>query len=304
MQRRRLLLAMQELAGETGLTEATVGAVCKRSRVSRRTFYDLFADRDTCFFAAFEHALSEIAEKVLTAYELEGGWRERIRAGLESLLVVFDEQPRLARLCVIETLKGGPAVMVRRREVLDILAVAVEDGRSEARAGIGPPALTAESTVGGVLAVIHARLLDADGGPLAELTSSLTGMIVFPYLGSAASQHETERPSPLPNVPRTSSGNRTEPVGADPFRDVPIRFTYRTARVLAVIAADPGASNRQVGQTAGAHDQGQVSKLLKRLAGAGLIENDGPGGQSGEPNAWRLTARGEAIHTALGTGTT
>jgi DNA-binding MarR family transcriptional regulator len=48
-------------------------------------------------------------------------------------------------------------------------------------------------------------------------------------------------------------------------------------------------------------DQGQTSKLLKRLERAGLIENAGPGRDSGEPNAWRLTPRGQEIDTALGT---
>jgi AcrR family transcriptional regulator len=303
MQRRRLLLAMQELAGEIGLADATVGAVCKRSRVSRRTFYELFGDRDDCFLAAFEHTLEQIAQSVLPTYEQERRWRERIRAGLQALLVFFDEQPQLARLCVLEAPKGGPAVLARRCKLLGTLAAAVDEGRAEARAGPGPPALTAEGAVGGVLAVIHARLLNPDSGPLVELTPALTGMIVLPYLGLAASQREQERPVTIPNgAGPANNGRHSAHVPADPFRDVPIRFTYRTARVLAVIAADPGVSNRRVGDGAGASDQGQVSKLLKRLAQAGLIENQGPGGESGEPNAWRLTPRGEAIHTALGAG--
>jgi AcrR family transcriptional regulator len=321
MQRRRLLLAMEELAGEEGLAEITVGAVCKRSRVSRRTFYDLFEHRDDCFLAAFEHALEEIAQIVLPAYESGGAWHERIRAGLEALLATFDERPQLARLCVVETLKGGPTVLARRGELLETLAVAVDEGRAEgggkpkrarvgdqAHAGTGPPTLTAESVVGGVLAVIHARLLTPrDGGrehdprSLLELTPALTGMIVLPYLGQAASQREIERPvSTSDSGARANGDGRPARPPADPFRDMPIRITYRTARVMAVIAADPGASNRKVGDEAGASDQGQVSKLLKRLEQAGLIENGGPGGESGEPNAWRLTPQGEAIHTALG----
>jgi AcrR family transcriptional regulator len=323
MQRRRLLLAMEELAGEDGLADITVGAVCKRSRVSRRTFYELFNDRDDCFLAAFEHALDELAQSVLPAYEHHDTWRERIRCGLQALLAAFDERPQLARLCVIETLKGGPAVLRRRRELLDTLAAAVDEGRivetgkpKQARANhkqrkaTGPPVLTAESIVGGVLAVIHARLLTPrDGGDpehdsrlLVELTPALTAMIVLPYLGAAASRQETERPLTVPDTIHTN-GHAAHPARppADPFRDMPIRITYRTARVLAVIANHPGTSNRKIGDEAGAPDQGQVSKLLKRLQQAGLIQNHGPGNESGEPNAWQLTPQGHAIHTALGT---
>jgi DNA-binding MarR family transcriptional regulator len=101
---------------------------------------------------------------------------------------------------------------------------------------------------------------------------------------------------------RTTGKDGSGRAGADPFRDLRLRFTYRTARVLTTIAAHPGASNRQIGEHAGISDQGQISKLLKRLERAGLLENGGPGRESGEPNVWRLTARGQAIETALGTG--
>lgn len=80
-----------------------------------------------------------------------------------------------------------------------------------------------------------------------------------------------------------------------------MRFTYRTARVLATIAAQPGASNGHIGDDAGVPDQAQISKLPKRLERNGLLENHGVGRESGEPNAWQLTARGTAVHDALGT---
>jgi AcrR family transcriptional regulator len=310
MQRRRLLLAMREVSSEVGLAGATVGQVCKRSRMSRRTFYELFDSRDDCFLAAFEAALEQVSERVIPAWRpsgpdgavkgVGGRWRDRVRASLEALLVLFDEQPQLARLCVVESLTGGPVVLARRREILDALAKAVDEGRVEARKGGEAPPLTAESTVGGALAVIHARLLDPDGGPLIQLAPSLCSMIVFPYLGPAAAQRELERPTVKGSgMARTSNADNGH-VASDPFRDLPLRFTYRTARVLATIAAHPGASNRRIGQDAGMTDQGQTSKLLKRLERAGLIENAGAGRESGEANAWRLTPRGQEIDTALG----
>jgi hypothetical protein len=78
-----------------------------------------------------------------------------------------------------------------------------------------------------------------------------------------------------------------------------MRLTYRTARVLEVVAAHPGASNRLVAEHAGIADQGQVSKLLARLAGLELMHNTGEGHARGERNAWRLTPRGEEIERAL-----
>ena len=79
MQRRRLLLAIGEMVAEEGLESASVGRVCKRAGVSRRTFYELFEDREACLLAAFDQAIESIAASVLPAYESEAKWGARMR---------------------------------------------------------------------------------------------------------------------------------------------------------------------------------------------------------------------------------
>jgi hypothetical protein len=143
-----------------------------------------------------------------------------------------------------------------------------------------------------VLAVVHARLSGQGGGSLTELLNPLMAMIVRPYLGAAAAEKELERPLP--------TGRRTRrKAPADPLGGLDMRLTYRTLRVLATIAAAPGASNRQVAEEAGVADQGQISKLLARLENLGLIHNAGVGHLKGEPNAWQLTSRGREVEQAV-----
>jgi DNA-binding MarR family transcriptional regulator len=74
-----------------------------------------------------------------------------------------------------------------------------------------------------------------------------------------------------------------------------MRLTYRTVRVLMAIAQHPQASNRQIGETAGITDQGQISKLLARLERIGLATNTGIHPGKGAPNSWTLTEKGERI---------
>jgi hypothetical protein len=78
-----------------------------------------------------------------------------------------------------------------------------------------------------------------------------------------------------------------------------MRWTYRTARVMEGISELPGSSNRQVADYAGIQDQGQVSKLLARLARLGLVTNNGDGHLRGEPNAWSLTPLGDRVAQRL-----
>jgi AcrR family transcriptional regulator len=299
MQRRRLLLAFTEVLAEDGLEDARVGRVCKRAGVSRRTFYELFEDREACFAAVLEDTVARLAKSVLPAFAVTGRWRERLRAALAVLLELFDEEPAVARVCLSEALKGGAGVVECRRRALDELIAAVDEGRSESKDGAGLPPLTAHSTVGGAVSVIHARVLEERPEPFSELLNPLMSMIVLPYLGAGASRRELDRSTPKPRIARKA---RTPTRLEDPFRDLPIRITFRTARVLSTIDTHPGASNRQIGDAAGVPDQGQISKLLRRLRVNGLIENNGKGGHSkGEANSWRLTDRGHAVRRAIET---
>lgn len=292
MQRRRLRLAIIEVVAEEGLEGASVGRVCKRAGVSRRTFYEIFEDREACLLAAFDAAVNRIAESVVPACERERKWNARIRAGLTVLLEHLDSEPDLARMCVVETLRAGPEVSERRMRLLDAFAATIDEGRTESKQGSALTPLTSQAVVGGGLSVIHARLLEDGRHSLVELVNQLMGMIVQPYLGSAAARREFDRPTPK-TLGTTSRGAK------DPFKDLPLRFTYRTALVLARIATDPGASNRHIADGSGIADEGQMSRLLTRLQRSGLIENQGEGQPKGEPNAWTLTKRGQAVHAAL-----
>ena len=294
MQRRRLLLAIIQIVADDGLEGASVGRVCKRAGVSRRTFYEIFEDLETCLLAAFDEAIERLAMSVLPAYKREQRWSLRIRAGLTALLGQLDCEPNLAHLCVVAAPRASHEIVERRKRVLDAVTVAVNEGCGDSRQADMLPPLTAQGVVGGAISVIHAHLLEDDHGPLAELVSPLMGMIVHPYLGPAAARREMERPGPKR---RDASAD----VPKDPFNGLSIRFTYRTARVLATIATAPGASNRLIADTAGIVDEGQISRLLRRLQDAGLAENRRRAQAKGEPNAWELTDRGQAVHTALGT---
>ena len=307
MQRARLLGAAVATIGELGYAGASVAHITARARVSRRTFYDLFANREDCLLAVLGDAVEQISSEI--AREDLGGsaWRERVRGGLLAILSFFDREPVLARVCVVDALQGGPRVLAWREEVLAGLARVLDEGREEARAGSQREctALTAEGLVGAAFAIVHARLTSKkQREPLRDLAGELMSLIVLPYLGPSAASAEQERG--LPPLPRSEKAARVQSkdavVEADPLAEIPMRLTYRTALVLDGIAKHPGASNRLVGESAGIFDQGQVSKLLARLRRLGLAVNTGVGHTKGEPNAWSLTPLGVRVASRLSAG--
>ena len=319
-----MLAAAADVVGELGYGGMSVARVTDRARVSRRTFYELFGDREDCFLAVFKEAVARanaIVEEVVSG---EAGWREQVRAGLSALLGFAEDEPVLGSLLVVDALAAGPRVLEHRAKVLDVLAKIIDRGRAQATSSSSssPPLLTAEGVVGAVLGVIHARLLElsanipANGsststrsdpgssGSLLVLVNPLMSMIVLPYLGKAAAARELERPAPKASRKTstpTTGVSRAEST-RDPLRGLQMRLTYRTLMVLSAIAAKPGSSNREIADDAGVSDQGQISKLLGRLERLGLIENTGLGHIKGEPNAWRLTHKGTEVEQTLSPG--
>jgi AcrR family transcriptional regulator/DNA-binding MarR family transcriptional regulator len=296
IQRGRLIAATTELAAEHGASKLAVSGIVARSGVSRRTFYEVFPDVRESLLAALEEAFAHARVRVLEAYDLDEPWRIRIRHALHALLCFFEDEPTRARLLVVETPGAGPGALVRRAQVLGELSDAIDEGRAESGRNAALTPLTAEGLVGSALAVVHARLVGdgARGAPgLVELTNPLMSTIVLPYLGAVAARKELEQP--LPKRRRRES----QPTdGASRLNTLPMRITYRTMRVLRTIGAQPGASNRQIGQAAGMGDQGQVSKLLQRLDRLGLIVNTTTSDERGMANAWRLTPAGSEIERA------
>jgi AcrR family transcriptional regulator len=304
LQRTRLLDATFAVVSEEGYRRMTVRRVSGRAGVSNKTFYDLFSDREDCFLAAFDQAIGELAAVVLPAYEGEQGWVGGIRAGLGALLGFLDEDPALCSFVFVEALGAGPRVLKHRAGVFEVLQGAVDQGRLGVRAGRELPPLTAESVVGAAFSVIHARLLERRPEPLRSLLNPLMATIVLPYRGHAAAARELSRPvsqagadfgpADKPAHPPGRGVSASARSGRGSVSCANFRPTYRTQMVLAAVAEHPGASNREVSVGAQVQDQGQISKLLSRLEGLGLLQNTG-GQTHGAPYAWHLTSRGEEI---------
>jgi hypothetical protein len=234
---------------------------------------------------AFEAGHERLSEAVHRATARERSWLSRLRAGLVAFLGFFDDEPGWGRVLACEAPVAQEALALHCRErVLDVLRGLVGDRGPRALGELSPDSrFTRDLIAGGVFAVVRGCVLEDEesgAGRLVELAPSLMAFIVGPYLGQAAASAEL--------------AGTCAPFGEEPGAGGrKLYATRRTRLVLHAIASAPRSSNREVASAAGLVDEGQASKLLRRLAERGLVENVGTGQGGGRCNAWLLTARGE-----------
>lgn len=113
-QRERLFGAMVASVYERGYAATTVNDLVRISGVSSRTFYDLFADKQTCFVAALEgmiQAAVSYAMQNLGSADAEGTWEEEARRGFDAFAEMIAAQPAAARMALIESFAAGPEAL-------------------------------------------------------------------------------------------------------------------------------------------------------------------------------------------------
>jgi DNA-binding MarR family transcriptional regulator len=259
-----------------------------RAAIAREAIADDLQGSESCQLQAFEQALALAAEAASVAFQAQDGWVDAVRAGLLALLEFFDREPALASYLVVHSAQVGGEILERRREVLERIALLLDDERAPARGF--PPPLTAQAVASGVLGVLYERLSQRHAGPLAELAGPLMSFMVLPFLGVNAARRELAR------SPGVAPPTQRSPL--DPPRDAGGRLSRRAVSLLIVIGAEPGLNNKEVAAHAGIDDPGDCSRLLARLARLGVIANTNVHRRFGA-KAWRLTAAGEQLQAAV-----
>ncbi len=185
-QRLRLMNGMLDAVGEQGYVATSVADVLARAGVSRRTFYEHFADKEACFLQAFDHVVRVTRELFENASAGHARWPESLRAGLDVLLHTVAENPRVARACLVEILAVGYEGVRRREAALEPFQGFFEGGRDEAPEGVVIPATVTETLVGGIVETVSGRLMRGEAERVPELLDPLMYWSLVPFVGPEA----------------------------------------------------------------------------------------------------------------------
>jgi AcrR family transcriptional regulator len=149
---------MAALVAEKGYAAVTIDDLARAARISKRTFYDHFADKERCFLAAYEAAADHVYGHVAQAAAAAPGrsWRDRLDAVIATYLKAMAAQPEMTRVFHVEIQAAGPQALelhlAVNRRYATLLQRIVRDG-GEARL----PRTLAVALLGGVNElVLHA----------------------------------------------------------------------------------------------------------------------------------------------------
>ncbi|HKB50900.1 MAG TPA: TetR/AcrR family transcriptional regulator [Solirubrobacterales bacterium] len=186
-QRERLIAGIAEAIAEHGYSGTTIAHITRAAAVSRRTFYEHFSSKDECFVAAYDTVMKELRERVSAAFDESEEWPQAIKAGIEAMLQFLAAEPNLARLCMVEALVAGPAVVERYDAAIQSFVPYFQEGREgrppEVLSRLSPT--TEEALVGGMVSLISRRIIAGKTEELEELLPDLVEFTLTPYLGSA-----------------------------------------------------------------------------------------------------------------------
>lgn len=190
IQRNRIRAAVVEVCADAGYRALSVDAITAVAGMSRRTFYELFHNKDEAFLSAFDRACSATERIVLEAdAAAPRDMPSRVIAAVGRLTTAMADHPAVTQMCLVEAMAAGNEPLARREQLLQRLAELVTEAATDAQGTPQPPPMMARTIVGGIYDVIHATAIQgALDHRLTALVPDFVYALLVPYLGADAAE--------------------------------------------------------------------------------------------------------------------
>lgn len=168
--RERLIAGMLLALEHKGYAQVSVADVVREARVSKRTFYEHFTDKEDCFLGAYERISRDILAQIAHAVAADGDAAHRAEAALDAYLNQLASTPLLTQIFMVEIQTAGPLAMKARREVHRQFAAQLRAWVEMVRrvdANVKPLSQgVADALVGGINELVFNALMDDAAGGL------------------------------------------------------------------------------------------------------------------------------------------
>src|SRR3989344_4062753 len=126
--RDRLLQGMARAVATKGYADTTIADIVREAGVSRRTFYENFADKAECLTALYESASGNALAVLRGAINPQSDWQAQVEQALSAYFGALACNPVLLRTLFIEILGLGMPGLAARQPMM---AMAVVGGINE-----------------------------------------------------------------------------------------------------------------------------------------------------------------------------
>lgn len=125
--RARVMAGMVAAVEEKGYAATTVADIARAARISRRTLYEHFADKEACFLAAYAMMSDSLITEVVTAARAAPVGMPRVHAATGAYFTALGEQPEVARAFLTEINAVGPVGLELRVKINQRFAAMMAD---------------------------------------------------------------------------------------------------------------------------------------------------------------------------------
>jgi AcrR family transcriptional regulator len=207
-QRIRMHGAMIEAVSIHGYERTSVKHVIGLAGVSRRAFYEQFANKEDCFMETFDLIVNRTFRRVNAACRAsDGSLEKRVRAGLSALVEELETNPKALRLVLIDALMAGSEGQLRLRRAMAAGEQLLASGFQAAGGDGQLPGPLVRAVVGGLRRAVFARLRDGRFESRSSLSEEMLRWTLL-FASPAVEQLRARASSkpPLPGVVRISLG--------------------------------------------------------------------------------------------------
>jgi AcrR family transcriptional regulator len=124
--RQRLLDGLAESIAEDGYRDTTVAGIVRRARTSRRTFYEHFADKESCFVALLTENNAAVIDRISSAVDPKASWEHQVRQAIETWIDCAEATPAITLSWIRAVPALGAAARALQRESMEAFITMVQ----------------------------------------------------------------------------------------------------------------------------------------------------------------------------------
>ena len=192
-QRERILRAVTDLAAYDGYTGVTVPEIVASARISNKTFYDHFPDKQTAFLAAYDEEFAALFAASWAAAAGHSDWTEAVRDGITAWVEHLAADPAKARFGLIDVLTSGRDATQKVDEGYQAFAHLLSHGYDNLPPGRTVPPIAAYAIAAGIAGLVTEWVVSGRGHELHELAPDLCYAALAPFLGDPEARTTAEQ---------------------------------------------------------------------------------------------------------------